>query len=84
MSDDTKINITRKRLRNARKCCGYTQERMAAALGYTLSYYEKLEAGHKPVPETLNSQYIIEKVENYQKSVVSTLTLLLGGDFVKP
>ena len=76
--------ITRKQLRNARKCCGYTQERMASALGYSLSYYEKIEAGHVSVPNSLEVPYLIEKVEKYHKSVVSTLTLILGGDFVNP
>jgi transcriptional regulator with XRE-family HTH domain len=76
--------ITRKQLRNARKCCGYTQERMASALGYSLSYYKKIEEGFSDVPSTLEIPYLIEKIEKYHKSVLSTVTLILGGNFVKP
>lgn len=76
--------ITRGQLSNARKCCGYNQERFAAALGYSLSYYEKIEAGERDVPDVLDSAYLIDKIENYHNSVVSTLTVILSGNFVKP
>jgi DNA-binding XRE family transcriptional regulator len=69
--------ITNKQIRNARKCCGYTQERMAAALDYPLGNYLAFESGEKPIPADLTAEKLLGKIQNYHKSIVDTLSRLV-------